>query len=132
VQALTTFKIWQPKYLPSLAWELVDARATMAAPTDVQRVISTFLRYREGQTHWFAIEQSPIFGEQKVGIPFPLSQGAVGSQTAACFNHTVMAEQFGGSLTILHCLWEYGDSLMEIQSPWLSYQELIKIAESLA
>jgi hypothetical protein len=132
VQALTTFKIWQPKYLPSLTWELVDARATMAAPTDAQRVVGTFLKYREGQTHWFTIEQSPIFGEQKVGIPFSLSRGAVGSQIAAYFKHTVTAEQFGGGLTILHCLWEYGDYLMEIQSPWLSYQELIKIAESLA
>lgn len=129
---LAGFRIWQPRNLPLPGLELAHVQLVVADSSGP--VIGTILKYRESSNRWMVVEQRLIAAVHgaKVTIPFIMWEGEVGDRPAAFFTHTVGAQnQPDGQISILHCLWEHHDSLMELQGPWLSPEEMAQIGESL-
>jgi hypothetical protein len=133
-QGLANFEIWQPAYLPSSRWELVQV--LVAIPSKSQQATTTTLKYKEDAIHWLIVEQTPVpqaIGEKpKVVIPFPMWEENIGNCPTAFFTHTIQAQnQPNGQLSLLSCLWEHQGFLMGLEAPGLSPEEIAQIGESI-
>lgn len=125
-QKLAGFKIWQPTSLPFSDLEIVQVLVISLPQSD--KVINTILKYKDNSQHWIAIEQRPIpdekEGKRQVFIAHEIWKETVQNRPVAFYTHSVKAsDHANGQVNILHSLWEYEDSLIDLQSAELTTEQ---------
>jgi hypothetical protein len=139
-QDLAEGSLLQPSFLPSSTFKLTTVRQLSAPTPDNVSGAKFVFKYRNEENHWIALTQEilpSVTTDQlqpliRMTLHVPFHLGTIHDQPAIFYTIDVTAqEQPGGKLTIRHCMWEHQDTLMELQAPWLSFEELVKIGESL-
>lgn len=130
VESRVGFNILRPGMHPWPGMQLVGVNAWVDPESDVSGIVS---KYKADSAQWMAIRQTSIGRASRSSVPYVLSEVKVGGQPAALFRIIVPASAHpGGQLTIVHLWWEYQDFFMNLESPQLSEQDLIQVAQSLS